>query len=214
MPPRKPTVIEKEKIILVEGSDAYFFFIWACEAFNVHDIQVIDFGGIDDLGKYMRTFKELSGSEKASSILIGRDAEKNPDGAEKSIKAALKKNGFAVPERPFTFASGKPCVAFMLFPGFESGSKGSFLLPGTLEDLCLSTTKGDLVHECVELCIDCLKKRGIILKDPHKTRLHTYLAGKKDFAGLKIWRSRKSRRMELESRESEPIQGNHPGNVV
>ena len=192
MPPIKTTAIEKEKIILVEGSDAYFFFIWACQAFDLHDVQVIDFGGIDDLGKYLRTFKELSGSEKALSILIGRDAEKNADGAVKSIKIALKKNEFAVPERPFTFAEGKPRVAYMLFPGFESGSKGSFLLPGTLEDLCLSTTEGDLIHECVELYVDCLIKRGITLKDPHKTRLHTYLAGKKDFAGLKIGEAAKA----------------------
>jgi len=192
MPPRKPTAIEKDKIILVEGADAYFFFIWACQAFDIHDIQVIDFGGIDDLGEYLRTFKELSGSEKASTILIGRDAEKNPDGAVKSIKTALKKNGFAVPERPFTFAEGKPCVAYMLFPGFESGSEGSSLLPGALEDLCLSTTKGDLVHECVDLYVNCLKTNGITLKDLHKTRLHAYLAGKQDFAGLKVGEAAKA----------------------
>ena len=54
MPPRKTTTIEKGKIILVEGADAYFFFIWAYQAFDVHDIQVIDFGGINDLGQYCR----------------------------------------------------------------------------------------------------------------------------------------------------------------
>ena len=192
MPPRKTTAIEKKKIILVEGADAYFFFIWACQAFDHHDIQVIDFGGIDNLRAYLRTFKELSGSEKASSILIGRDAEKNPDGAVKSIKTALKSNGFAVPERPFIFAEGKPCVAYMLFPGFESGSKGSSLLPGTLEDLCLSTTEGDLVHECVTVYVNCLKSKGITITEPHKTRLHTYLAGKQDLAGLKVGEAAKA----------------------
>lgn len=192
MPPQKPTTIEKEKIILVEGTDAYYFFIWACQAFNVHDIQVIDFGGINDLGEYLRTFKELPGFEKTSSILIGRDAEKYPDRAIKSIKTALKKNGFTVPKRPFTFAEGKPCVAYMLFPGFESSLEGSSLLPGALEDLCLSTTEGDLVHECVDLYVNCLKKKDLTLKYLHKTRLHTYLAGKQDFAGLKVGEAAKA----------------------
>jgi len=59
MPAKKRTEIEKEKIILVEGADAYFFFIWACQAFGADGIQVIDFGGINDLGKYLETFKGL-----------------------------------------------------------------------------------------------------------------------------------------------------------
>lgn len=191
MPPIKPTAIEREKIILVEGADASFFFMWACQALDVHYIQVIDYGGIDDLGEYLRTFKELSGYEKVSTVLIGRDAETNPDGAVKSIKSSLKKNGFSVSERPFIFAEGKPRVAYMLFPGFKSGSEVS-LLPGTLEDLCLSTTKGDLVHECVNLYVDCLREKGITLKDLHKTRLHAYLAGKQNFAGLKIGEAAKA----------------------
>jgi hypothetical protein len=192
MPPRKPTKIEKGKVILVEGADAYFFFMWAYQAFDVRDIQVIDFGGINDLGQYLKTFKELPGYEKASTILIGRDAEINPGGAVESIKTALKKNGFVVPERPFTFAEGKPCVAYMLFPGFESGSEGSSLLPGTLEDLCLSTTEGDLVHECVDLYVNCLKSKGITITKLHKTRLHAYLSGKQDFAGLKVGEAAKA----------------------
>jgi len=192
MPPRKPRVIEKDKIILVEGADAYFFFMWAYQAFGVPGIQVIDFGGINDLGQYLKTFKELPGYEKASTILIGRDAEKTADGAVKSIKTALKKNGFAVPERPFTFAEGKPRVAYMLFPGFDLSSEGSSLLPGTLEDLCLSTTEGDLIHACVDLYVDCLKSKGITLADIQKTRLHAYLSGKKNFAGLKLGEAAKA----------------------
>jgi hypothetical protein len=186
MPPGKRAGIEKEKIILVEGADAYYFFVWAYQAFGVPDIQVIDFGGIDDLGEYLRTFRELPGFEKAATILIGRDAEKNPDGAVKSIRTALIKNGFAMPERPFAFAEGKPRVAYMLFPGFESGSAGGPLQAGTLEDLCLSTTEGDSVHECVDLYVNCLKTKGITFKNLHKTRLHTYLAGRQGLAGLKV----------------------------
>ncbi len=186
MPSNKPTAIEKGKIILVEGADAYNFFIWAYQAFDVHDIQVIDFGGIGDLSQYLKTFKELSGYEQVNTILIGRDAEKNPDGAQKSIKTALKKNGFAVPERPFAFVEDKHRVAYMLFPGFESESEGSPLLAGTLEDLCLSTTEGDLIHECVKLYVDCLNSKEVVLTHLHKTRLHAYLAGKQKYVGLKI----------------------------
>ena len=185
MASQEPIAIKKKKIILVEGADAYNFFLWASQAFGAHDIQVLNFGGIDDLGQYLKTFNELPGYEKVNTILIGRDAEENPDGAQRSIKTALKKNGFAVPKKPFAFVEDKHRVAFMLFPGFESGSEGSKLLSGTLEDLCLSTTEDALIHECVKSYVDCLSLNGVELNQLHKTRLHAYLAGKK-YVGLKI----------------------------
>jgi hypothetical protein len=147
---------------------------------------VIDFGGINDLGEFLKTLKEIPGYEKASTFLIARDAETNPDGAVQSIKTALKKNGFAVPERPFAFAEGPPRVAYLVFPGFDLSSEGDLLMQGTLEDLCLSMTESDSVHECVGIYVDCLESKGVTLTQPHKTRLHAYLAGKNDLVGLKI----------------------------
>jgi hypothetical protein len=186
MPYEKLIEIKKEKLILVEGADAYYFFIWACQAFDSHDIQVINFGGIDDLGDFFKTLKELHDYEKVRAIIIVRDAEGDPQGAIQSIKTALKKYKFTIPREPFAFTEGTPRIAYMILPGFDSDSGDGSLLKGTLEDLCLSTTMSDPIHVCVDIYVDCLNSNGVIIKHPHKTRLHTYLAGKNDLAGLKL----------------------------
>jgi hypothetical protein len=80
----------------------------------------------------------------------------------------------------------------MVFPGLEKVEKGYGLMTGTLEDLCLSITENDPVHECVDLYIDCLVKRGMEPLHRHKTRLHTFLAGKGELAGLKIGEAAKA----------------------
>jgi hypothetical protein len=193
MPPKKLIKIEKEKILLAEGADAYYFFIWACQAFDASDIQVMDFGGIDNLGPYLKTLKEISGYEDVKTIAIVRDAESNPDGAVKSIKNALKNNGFSVPGEPFVFTECSPRVAFMILPGFESDSRDRAVLSkGTLEDLCLWMTENDPIRECVTLYIDCLKGKNIKIARPHKTSLHSYLSGRNDFVGLKIGEAAKA----------------------
>jgi hypothetical protein len=40
--------------------------------------------------------------------------------------------------------------------------------------------------ECVDRYVACLQAGGQDVRHLHKTKVHTYLAGKKDFAGLKI----------------------------
>jgi len=153
----------------------------------------MDFGGINNLGPYLKTLKEISGYEDVKTIVIVRDAESNPDDAIKSIKNALKSNGFSVPREPFAFAKGPPRVAFMVLPGFESDSRNNAVLSkGTLEDLCLWMTVNDPVHECVTLYINCLKGKKIKVAHPHKTRLHSYLSGKDNFVGLKIGEAAKA----------------------
>lgn len=39
---------------------------------------------------------------------------------------------------------------------------------------------------------DCLKSKGIAIKELHKTRLHAYLSGKPDLAGLKVGEAAKA----------------------
>jgi hypothetical protein len=193
MPPKKK--IEKEKLFLVEGADAYYFFIWACQVVGANDIQVMDFGGVSDLGLFLKTLKEAPEyDEKVSAILIARDAETNPNGAIESIKTALRRNGFAVPEKPFSFeqVKGSPHVAYMVLPGFHSDRENGELLKGALEDLCLSMSKNDSVNACVDVYINCLESKAITITHPHKTRVHAYLAGKGELAGLKLGEAAKA----------------------
>ena len=185
--------IKQPKLLLVEGVDAYYFFIWACEAFGVNDVQVMNFGGITDLADYLKTLPMVPGYEQVKTIAIARDAENDPVAAVSNVKRALQQINLPVPSIPFEFAGTLPRVAFMVFPGTTTDVDGhNILSPGTLEDLCLEIVKDCSTFECVDLFIQCLQSKGQEIKRLHKTKLHTYLAGNNDFVGLKIGEASKA----------------------
>lgn len=184
MAPLGKIEIKYSKLLLAEGIDAKLFFIWACQAFDVHDVQVIDFGGINNLTRFLQMLKLASNFETVTSIVIARDAETNPVGAIQSVRNSLEKAGLPVPETAFQYKEDSIRTAFMVFPGFEHTGGG--LRSGTLEDLCLDITKDPSTFECVDAYITCLRSLGQPVQWPHKMRLHTFLAGKGDFVGMKI----------------------------
>lgn len=183
--------IKKAKLLLTEGRDAKYFFIWACEAFHFTDIQVLDFGGIDKLRGYLQNLPKLPGYEIVETIVVARDAESDPNDAARSIKGSLKNAGLSVPAKAFSFTDKSPRVAYVIFPGFTS-EKEETLSDGKLEDLCLSMVENDAVLPCVDQYIQCLQSIGETVRHLHKTRLHAYLAGKDDYVGLKIGEAAKA----------------------
>ncbi|MEW6185519.1 MAG: DUF3226 domain-containing protein [Thermodesulfobacteriota bacterium] len=188
-----PKEIKENKLLLVEGADAYYFCIWAYQAFGAAGIQVLDFGGIADLSLYLRLLSHLPNFEKVSTLVIARDAEDNPTGAIKSIKSTLRKIGLPAPAEPFSFKGDKPRLAYMIFPGLVKNKGGkTSCKPGTLEDLCLAIVRQDVVMECVEEYTRCLKGKGLLIRHLHKLKLHAYLSGKNEFAGLKIGEAAKA----------------------
>jgi hypothetical protein len=183
-----PKEISESKLLLAEGADAYYFCVWAYQALKLSNIQVLDFGGITELRAYLKQLTLLYGYENVDCIVIARDAEQNAAATESSVKTALSHAGLAVPGHPFEFSSGKPRVAFMLFPGYtlDPATNESSLENGALEDLCLeiANDKGHL--QCVDQYLECLQSIGRDLKYPHKAKVHSYLAGKDALVGLKI----------------------------
>lgn len=189
-PPRE---IKEKKLLLAEGADALHFSIWMCQAFQAGGIQVLDFGGNTDLTTYLKLLQELPNYEQVETIVIARDAEKSPSSAVESIKASLKKAGLPVPARSFEFKGAPRRIAYMIFTGGVDDRNGKIVLsPGTLEDLCLETINDDVVFQCVDQYMQCLQSIGQQVRHPHKSRLHAYLAGKDDFAGLKIGEAAKA----------------------
>ena len=187
MAPRDKNIrIEKAKLLLVEGADALHFFISVLGAFGVDDVQVMNFGGITELTNFLKTLSNQENYESVTTIAVARDAETDTSSAIQSVRKSFKEVRLPVPGKPFEFAEGTkgmPRTAFMLFPG----SDGQNLQPGTLEDLCLEIVKDPSTFGCVDEYIECLKKlNDQKIRQLHKIKLHSYLAGKDDFAGLKI----------------------------
>jgi len=185
----KPEPIVKEKLILAEGKDAYHFFCHACNFYReVKDVQVMHFGGNDELPNFLSDLTNMDKFDEVNTIVISRDAEKDADEAimkiQNAIKHANNKNSanIPIPQESFKYTNTQKFsmkVAFMIFPGPK-------LKKGTLEHLCLSTVEGDPLLECVDDYLECAKTKGERFPRAHKNKLYCFLSGKDDFIGSRI----------------------------
>ncbi len=177
----RPEPIEKEKLILAEGKDAYHFFCHACNFYReTQDVQVMHFGGNDDLPNFLLDLTNMDKYDEVNTIIIARDAETDAKAATDSIKHSMKQATIPVPDKPFEYIRNATLkTAFMIFPGPQQKD-------GTLEDLCLLTVENDPLLECVDGYLECAKAKGEQFPRIHKNRLHCFLAGKDDSVGLPI----------------------------
>ena len=162
--------IEKEKLLLAEGVDVHRFLIYACEAFEKADIQVINFGGIDELRGFLKNLVEIMANfTKVKTLVVARDAETDVDAAIAKVASAFKNVNLPVPQEPFQFSSNNHIkTALMLFPGPDQNGK---CRNGTLEDLCLRTVNDVPLLECVDTFLQCAQKTNEDLKHPWKSTL-------------------------------------------
>ena len=182
----KPESITAKKLLLAEGRDAELFLVWAARHFRPErDFQVMDFGGITELTNFLLLLVNDECYDDVETIVVARDAETDAKGAIRSIQHSMNKADMPVPQKPFEYARNTTLkTAFMIFPGSKHKA-------GTLEDLCLLTVQDDPIMECVDDYLECVKIKGEELSHVHKNKLHCFLAGKKDYAGLPIgWASR------------------------
>ena len=98
--------ILKNYLILCEGKDAQLFLVNYLESKALRDdqrfsqdIQVLDFGGIGDLRKYIMNLKNMEGYEAVKHILIIQDSETDVNKAISSIQNALKGSGLSTPSK-------------------------------------------------------------------------------------------------------------------
>ena len=177
----KPNPIEKEKLLLAEGKDAFHFFCHACSFYReVEDVQVMDFRSISELTNFLLDLTIMDKFDEVDTIVIARDAEKDAEAAKDSIQTSMTKAEIPLPEKSFEYTANDTMkTAFMIFPGPKQKD-------GTLEDLCLSTVENDPLLECVNDYLECAKAKGEQFSRIHKNKLHCFLAGKNDYAGLPI----------------------------
>ena len=177
----KPETITQKKLILAEGRDAELFLVWAVRHFRPErDFQVMDFGGIKELTNFLKLLTNDESYDDVETIVIARDAETDAEAAKRSIQRSMSEAHIPVPQKPFEYTQNSTMkTAFMIFPGPHQKN-------GTLENLCLSTVEKDPLLKCVDDYLECAKAEGEPLPRIHKHKLHCFLAGKKDCAGLPI----------------------------
>ena len=108
MPRKTNTKIMKRHLILCEGRDEKEFLIAWLNSAALHsvpafseEIQVIDFGGNQDLPAYLRLLQNAENFDKVRSILVIRDAEKDAKRAVFEIQESFHNNDLPVPKTEF-----------------------------------------------------------------------------------------------------------------
>ena len=99
---KKPEeILPNMGLLLVEGADEKYFFIRACDAYGKNNIQVMDFGGITDLPKFLEILTKSTNFPEVKALAIVRDAETDASKAIRDIQNALKSINLPAPKNPF-----------------------------------------------------------------------------------------------------------------
>ena len=165
-----PTGISKEKQILVEGNDHRNFF----EAFVEHlgltgEMQICDFGGVDQLRSFLAAFVKMPNFNSVTGIGIVRDAEASEDAAFRSVQSSLRNANLPVPEAVARPAGGDPRVAVLILPGDGK--------PGMLETVLCRTFAGEDTSRCIDDFFQCVEELPhLAIGNPDKARAFAYLA--------------------------------------
>ncbi len=177
----KPDRIEHEILLLVEGNDARNFFEALGQHLKLAAFDVKDFGGVDELHRYLKTLvRQQEFRKKVRRLGIVRDAETSDEPAKtagrafQSVQSALENAGLPVPDKPAEFAesrgpdAGRPAVAVLILPDGDR--------QGTLETLLCETFVGGAVDRCVDDFLRCVEESDGPSPRPAKAKAHAYLA--------------------------------------
>lgn len=199
-------LIQKPHIILCEGADEFWFLIHflnsselrAISPFYSNDIQVINFGGNDELQQKLEVLTLSPSFSSVKTLLIIRDAEKDADTAILQIVNSLKSAQLPTPNVPGKWESGALKVGFLLFPTCDDTACN-----GTLEDLCLSilrdTDNGDMIKEVCAFIARLKREYNRPFPHEHKAQLHTYFSVTDRYVGMKIGEAARARAFDWNS---------------
>ncbi len=183
--------IVKRYLILCEGRDAEGFLINYLNSKELVDdprfaneIQVLDFGGNENLGNFLMNLKNMDRFDQVTSLVIIRDAEKDYEKACREVGGSLNKCGLESPKTPCTWAIDDTGlkVGFLLFPLNNKA--------GTLEDLCLNILS-EKDNKTILSSIDSFlagmeSDYGRKYRRKHKNRLHLYLSSSDEYVTMPL----------------------------
>lgn len=146
----EPLEIKKRKLILVEGDDDKRVLEALLKTLKLdHNIQVLEFGGINKYREYVRTLPGLPKFRQVESLGIILDADKNAQSAMQRARDGLANAKLPAPKKPLQILGPRPQTSVFVWPDCES--------PGTLETLCLSSVEDHAELTCIESFLACIK---------------------------------------------------------
>ena len=168
----KAIQIESAIQLVVEGNDQRNFF----EAFISHlaleNIQVQNFGGVDELRGFLLALVDAPNfHETVQSLGIVRDAETSAAGAFQSVRSSLENAGLSVPDGPGKRTNASPTVAALILPDENR--------QGMLETLLCESFAATPVAQCIDDFFECVERSSdVFIGRSDKARARVYLTTK------------------------------------
>ena len=154
--------------LLVEGKDAENFFKKLVLCLSLPEVQVRDFGGVDQFRGFLAAFAVAPNFASVRSVGIVRDAEKSAEAAFQSVRDSLEHANLPAPQRPDESAGERPSVRVLILPGDGQ--------PGMLETLLCRTLTEHPVTRCIDDFLRCAEESGQRVQRRDKARAHAWLA--------------------------------------
>ena len=165
------TQIESSIQLLVEGNDQRNFFEAMVEHMALSGVQVQNFGGVDELRRYLAAFVNTPGFSMVRRIGIVRDAETSAASAFRSVQSSLRNAGLPAPAEPAVVTCDEPCVSVLVLPDGADA--------GMLETLLCKTFASTAVDRCIDDLFECVNAAGLdASKRLEKARCRVWLATK------------------------------------
>lgn len=164
--------INQWKLLLVEGLDAYEFFKALLRYLQISDIQVQNFGGINQLRSFLGVLINAPNFDSVQSIVIVRDAEQSSTVAFAEACYALGEANLVKPSQAGQITASSPNTGIYLLPDLNAES-------GMLEDLCLQMLNAESALICVDEYFQCLQTQGVQPpKNLAKAKITAFLASR------------------------------------
>jgi len=170
--PQSRSPITYLKVLVVEGHDVFQFFKALLRHLNLLiEIEIRNFGGVDDLAEYLGTLRITSGFVDVTSLGIVRDAETDAAQAFQAVCGSLGQVNLGVPRQPMAVAEGRPKVSVFILPDCAN--------PGSVETLCLQAVSSDPAVQCIEEYFQCLQRQGLAWpNNMAKAQVHAFLSSR------------------------------------
>jgi len=186
-------IIDKNKLILVEGKDDKLFIKHLLKYRNINDVFIEPFNGKDKLTAHIKSLIKRDGFDDVTSIIILRDSDESYKSSSDSVNYSLRINGLITTDiKPFTISEqNNRRIGFALFPGIDEN--------GTLEDLCLKIFKTDSNNAMVKKYLEDFQAANGRFKKPHKNELHVMFSFTDKYVSLLIGQVAESGGFDLDS---------------
>ena len=169
-----PFKISEEKLVLCEGEADKAIFRRLLELNGCTGIQVVDYGGKDEIPRALEYLVTQKPDHPIRSLLITRDADENWANALENVKKSLDtvkgQVELSVPVDLDCFTTSPLAVAISLLPGVQ--------MNGELEDLCVQSYATDPIIPCIDGYFECTDMVGVGVeeKDRSKAKMQVWSA--------------------------------------